>query len=467
MLSVSAKGTYCAAVTETGELWTWGRGDSGQLGLGTGETSACVPRPVRGALHGKVVKAVSCGEHHCAAITDTHSLFTWGRGQSGRLGHGSVESECSPRLVEALVGIQVMSVSCGEFHTVVATSVGIYTFGLGLSGRLGLGDEEDRFLPTPIPAFSPKPVLQISAGGHHTAVLVHPGVLYLWGGGAFGKLGHGDSISCLTPRLVTALSHVRVASVDLGQHHSAAVSVGGDVFVWGKSQGSNCQDLLEPEKASDFPSAASVACGKSQVYALTHSGDLFVRGPLSPELLSTSVGFVPTSEFTGQTNRQQSYCLIGKGVVHLVVGDLHCIAMADAARAMANRMPLTDCDSAPVPELVSTPTRVSGSATPPSLVHVLESVIRAVPPPPPRPSVEGEIVFLSTELKYAQSQNQKLGKKLEETLTRIAHLERENVTLREELDASLQCLPVDRMGPPTPVGRFDAATSPVQFLIDP
>jgi hypothetical protein len=47
--------------------------------------------------------------------------------------------------------------------------------------------------------------------------------------------------------------------------------------------------------------------------------------------------------------------------------------------------------------------------------------------------------------------------KLEESIARIAHLERENVTLREELDSSMQCLPLGASGT---TSGIDNSTSP-------
>ena len=54
----------------------------------------------------QVVRTVSCGEHHVGAVSEVGVLYTWGRGQNGRLGHGGQENELLPKPVEAnrLVG---------------------------------------------------------------------------------------------------------------------------------------------------------------------------------------------------------------------------------------------------------------------------------------------------------------------------------------------------------------------------
>ena len=196
-VAVAAAGSLSLVLLESGEVVVFGKGEAGQLGLGVGEFSAPVPRVIRSALHGKIVKSVSAGFYHCAAVTDTGALYTWGRGQHGRLGHGLVEDEPSPRLVEALVGSPVTLISCGEYHTLAASNNGsLFAFGLGLAGRLGLGHEEDQLEPVVVAGpLAGKTILSIAAGGHHSAAIVSPGVLYTWGGNSFGKLGHGSENS--------------------------------------------------------------------------------------------------------------------------------------------------------------------------------------------------------------------------------------------------------------------------------
>ena len=40
----------------------------------------------RGTPRGPHRDEVSCAEHHTAAVSDSGVLYTWGRGQNGRLG---------------------------------------------------------------------------------------------------------------------------------------------------------------------------------------------------------------------------------------------------------------------------------------------------------------------------------------------------------------------------------------------
>lgn len=49
-------------------------------------------------------------------------------------------------------------------------------------------------------------VVDIAAGGAHSACITASGELYTWGKGRYGRLGHGDSEDQLKPKLVSMSS---------------------------------------------------------------------------------------------------------------------------------------------------------------------------------------------------------------------------------------------------------------------
>lgn len=53
------------------------------------------------ALQGYEIIDVACGGAHSAAITNTGQLFTWGKGRYGRLGHGDSDDQLKPKLVQS------------------------------------------------------------------------------------------------------------------------------------------------------------------------------------------------------------------------------------------------------------------------------------------------------------------------------------------------------------------------------
>jgi alpha-tubulin suppressor-like RCC1 family protein len=80
---------------------------------------------------GQVVKQVSCGRFHTACVTESGALYTWGRGANGQLGHGDVSDQPTPKRVETGIKDKVMvKVACGENHSAAVDSAGaIYTTG--------------------------------------------------------------------------------------------------------------------------------------------------------------------------------------------------------------------------------------------------------------------------------------------------------------------------------------------------
>jgi E3 ubiquitin-protein ligase HERC2 len=78
-------------------------------------------------------------------------------------------------------------------------------------GKLGHGSEENINIPCIIPTLEDVTIISISAGCEHSAAISEDGVLYTWGHGDGGRLGHGDSdpLSIPTPVLALKQMHVR------------------------------------------------------------------------------------------------------------------------------------------------------------------------------------------------------------------------------------------------------------------
>ena len=61
----------------------------------------------------------------------------------------------------------------------------------------------------------------------HNAAITQEGVLYTWGKGSLGRLGHGNSDDVKTPKVVEGLSSVKVVDVDCRDGHTLAVDSEG------------------------------------------------------------------------------------------------------------------------------------------------------------------------------------------------------------------------------------------------
>ena len=141
-MAVACGESQTAAVTEDGSLYTWGAGHDAQLGL-TAFYHRLVPTLVGGLdVFAARIVMLAAGLYHSAALVSDGSVWTWGIGFSGRLGHGDERTRLSPmrRGKEWFGESAAVMVACGELHTMVVTADGeLWTFGGGYHGRLGHG----------------------------------------------------------------------------------------------------------------------------------------------------------------------------------------------------------------------------------------------------------------------------------------------------------------------------------------
>lgn len=111
-LQVSCGAALTVVLTSTGVVFTIGSSKHGQLGNphADGE-SICT---VEGTLKNEFVREISSGSSHVAVLTLKGQVFTWGKGADGQLGLGDYDNRSSPTLVEALQGRHVQSIACGS-----------------------------------------------------------------------------------------------------------------------------------------------------------------------------------------------------------------------------------------------------------------------------------------------------------------------------------------------------------------
>ncbi|MBN3299503.1 RPGR regulator, partial [Amia calva] len=203
----------------------WGDNSEGQIGLAK-ENSVSVPREVK---VGKPVAAMSCGYYHSALVTVDGELFMFGESDNGKLGlpPKQMTNTRVPQPVRGIPG-RVTQVACGGGHTVALTEDDLYSFGLGQFGQLGHGTFIfEASLPKAVEHFRKRKVIHIACGENHTAVITDNGLLYTFGDGRHGKLGHGEEnfTNQFKPTLCSRFLKYTVQSVMCGGCHMLVLAV--------------------------------------------------------------------------------------------------------------------------------------------------------------------------------------------------------------------------------------------------
>jgi alpha-tubulin suppressor-like RCC1 family protein len=141
---VSAGDRESAAIKTDGTLWSWGTNLDGQLGDNT-VVNKC--SPVREISSSTTWCEVSLGTIRSAAIKTDGTLWSWGWGTCGQLGDGGTTSKCSP-VREISSSTNWCSVGVGRYHSAAVKTDGtLWSWGRGTCGQLGHGTVIDRSSP--------------------------------------------------------------------------------------------------------------------------------------------------------------------------------------------------------------------------------------------------------------------------------------------------------------------------------
>ncbi|KAL8162107.1 hypothetical protein V2J09_013596 [Rumex salicifolius] len=247
-----ACGLFHSSLFVDGKFWIWGKGDGGRLGgyggfgaLGhTVFTRELTPRLVEGSWSGKI-KHISTSGTHTAAITESGELYTWGREEGdGRLGLGPGRGPDQtgglsiPSKVKAL-SVPVAAVSCGGFFTMAITEEGqLWNWGANSNYELGRCDKVGGWQPRPVANLEGVRIIQVAAGGYHSLALTDDGEVLSWGHGGHGQLGHSSIQNEKVPKRIDALADKKIVFIACGGSSSAAITEDGKLYMWGNSKDS-------------------------------------------------------------------------------------------------------------------------------------------------------------------------------------------------------------------------------------
>jgi len=223
---------------------------------------------------------------------EVRTLYTWGDGGMGQLGHGEFYTEeyfdahnpktavqkkreftrlMKPRCVEYVmeacnakgvgsVGVIRSLAAWGQQSAAVTSKGKVLTWGKGEYGRLGHGHERNANVPRLVTGFNDsvgqlgpghdEPIISVAVGQFFMLALARSSNLYAWGRNVCGELGasHHPDKSILqeeckaikfrtTPGVVKNASQRALSHICAGDTHAGGVSENGEVYIWGQDEG--------------------------------------------------------------------------------------------------------------------------------------------------------------------------------------------------------------------------------------
>ncbi|MCL2173995.1 IPT/TIG domain-containing protein, partial [Candidatus Saccharibacteria bacterium] len=324
---IAAGASHTLALDEGGNLYAWGYNSYGQIGNGDNTTGNLPIKISDGAIAGSPLVAglkitkVAGGGSHTLALDENGNLYAWGRNNSGQLGIDNTTDSNLPIKISGgvvagsplTVGLKITQIAAGTSHTLALDENGnVYGWGSNSNGQIGNGNNTPSNLPIKVSggviAGSPLTVglkiTQITVGANYALVLDESSNLYAWGQNSNGQLGNGNagtnsslpikiSDGAIAGSPLTA--GLQITQMAAGQFHALAMDTNDQLYGWGYNSygqignGNNTQSNL-PIKISDGAIAGSpltaglqitqiaTGSGSGHTLALDENGHLYAWG---------------------------------------------------------------------------------------------------------------------------------------------------------------------------------------------
>jgi alpha-tubulin suppressor-like RCC1 family protein len=252
-----------------GRWWCWGDGEMGTLGLGT-RVNHALPQELTFSFPSPVV-SLSSGWNHNIALTRDNTVFVWGSNRVGQLGLGDTEDRTVPTRFNPPNNLPVKFVAAGrDFSMVILEDESLWAFGESTDSQLGQGDSCKH--ETPVRVKNISGVEEVWCGRDHVFARVRDGNIYSWGFNGEGQLGNGTYLTCGSPTVNPKLQDF--SEIFPGGYHNLGLDKDGGLWSWGRGNNGRLGlgrsvEATIPEKIS-FPSrVVAAACGLDFSVALT------------------------------------------------------------------------------------------------------------------------------------------------------------------------------------------------------
>jgi len=165
------------------------------------------------------IVAVSCGRFHTICLDYGGKMWSFGRNQHGQLGVGDTNNRYSPVCVQNVP--EISALSCGASHNLcIDTSNNAWGFGKNSFGQLGTGDLQNQMAPVIIPEMSN--AASVDCGGRYSFIKTSEGKFYCCGRNSEGQLGLGSRETKVKTFTLfpSQLEEANVTSIACGYAHT-------------------------------------------------------------------------------------------------------------------------------------------------------------------------------------------------------------------------------------------------------
>src|SRR5665213_1532176 len=238
-VQIAAEDDGSLALSSTGQVYAWGYNGQGELGDGSTTNSDTPVAVSAGAIPGgTTITQIAGGGSHSLALSSTGQLYTWGLNEYGQLGDSTITNSSVPVAVSAgaiPAGATITQIAAGALHSLALSSTGqLYTWGLNVYGQLGDGTTTNSDVPVAVSAGAipaGATITQIAGGEYHSLALSSTGQLYAWGKNANGELGDGTNSNSSVPVATSLPAGTTIDALARGSFAEHALAIIGDLSI--------------------------------------------------------------------------------------------------------------------------------------------------------------------------------------------------------------------------------------------
>ena len=247
-IQISLGYKFSVALKQDGTVWSWGQNNDGELGLGN-TTEYAEPQQITDIT--EKITDVKTGYYHSIALTEKGEVYTWGYNGYGQLGNGTREDSLVPVKVAGIKN--VTKVNAYKYMTIALTQNGeVYAWGSGygakpvklnftrkiidVSGNLVLAENRKAYNLDETKVYG-KDLIKVVCGYNHYLGLTSDGEVYAWGSNSYGQLGNGNNTSSSTAvKVVTPdgkTNMTNIVDISAGDSYSIITDKDGKVYTFG------------------------------------------------------------------------------------------------------------------------------------------------------------------------------------------------------------------------------------------
>lgn len=269
--SVNGSTSRSYGIKNDGSLWAWGNNQLNYLGVGN-TPSVFVPSPTK--MAGQNWKQVSANDTHACALKSDGTLWSWGRNNEGQRGLGVFTNGISTPL-QIGTDTDWVQVSTGARFTLARKADGtIWSWGQNAESQLGRNTGGSPSA-TPTQIGSASDWVHIEAGFATALALKADGTLWSWGENNYSQLGLGSAINAPPVSSPTQVgTDDDWVSVAIGFRQTFALKANGSLWGWG----SNNNNTVSPNGGSAVTFSTPTRIGSRNDWVNIEVGSGWVAG---------------------------------------------------------------------------------------------------------------------------------------------------------------------------------------------